>query len=405
MNKFLKTLLLFIECLIQIPTAYAQFENIPNDIQQDPQNCLDQLNAIDGYLANDPSMTDCYTLFLNIVNHPDYNYCQKLYAVNGMNCQSVQVVEVILEAPVYTQAEIDELDCLNQLEQLYVWTLKKITIRDINENLIYLPYGDCYKHNIISPIIEYFRLDESNRQNPCEFLAYIQSFLPCEPTPTLQEPEPTPTEPIQYTPAPVVQPSVVIQYEPPINPPSDDLVFYYHSDPLGTTTYATDVYGRPVAYNEYLPFGEQIVEHNQTTNFNNGYKFNAKEQDEATGMYYYGARYFDPRLSVFISVDPLAEEFVGWTPYHYVHQNPANLIDPDGRNAKAVVKGNTIIVKTTIYIRGYNATAKKAKSIENGIKSFWGKNFTYKDKETNKIYKVVFDINVKPLPTDKEGYL
>lgn len=110
-------------------------------------------------------------------------------------------------------------------------------------------------------------------------------------------------------------------------------------------------------------------------------------------------------MSVFISVDPLAEEFVGWTPYHYVHQNPANLIDPDGRNAKAVVKGNTIIVKTTIYIRGYNATAKKAKSIENGIKSFWGKNFTYKDKETNKIYKVVFDINVKPQPTDKEGYL
>lgn len=51
-------------------------------------------------------------------------------------------------------------------------------------------------------------------------------------------------------------------------------------------------------------------------------------------MYYYGARYYDPRLSIFISVDPLAEEFVGWTPYHYVHNNPINLIDPTGMSAE-----------------------------------------------------------------------
>ena len=33
-------------------------------------------------------------------------------------------------------------------------------------------------------------------------------------------------------------------------------------------------------------------------------------------------------------VDPLAERFVGWTPYHYVHQNPINLIDPTGMSAE-----------------------------------------------------------------------
>ncbi|MBW3519871.1 type IV secretion protein Rhs, partial [Flavobacterium sp. NKUCC04_CG] len=36
----------------------------------------------------------------------------------------------------------------------------------------------------------------------------------------------------------------------------------------------------------------------------NGYKFNAKELDAATGMYYYGARYYDPSTSIFLSVDP-----------------------------------------------------------------------------------------------------
>jgi len=84
-----------------------------------------------------------------------------------------------------------------------------------------------------------------------------------------------------------------------------------------------------------------IVEHNQSTTYSGGqyenaYKFNGKELDDATQMYYYGARYYDPRISIFVSVDPLAEEFVGWTPYHYVHQNPINLIDPTGMSAEGL---------------------------------------------------------------------
>ena len=41
--------------------------------------------------------------------------------------------------------------------------------------------------------------------------------------------------------------------------------------------------------------------------WNTPYIFNAKEFDEETGLYYYGARYYDPRLSLWISVDPLQE--------------------------------------------------------------------------------------------------
>src|SRR5690606_28987255 len=106
--------------------------------------------------------------------------------------------------------------------------------------------------------------------------------------------------------------------------------WWYHSDHLGSSTYLTDNFGRPSHYYETLPFGEMIVEHNQssyykdpypttnTGNYDNAWKFNGKELDAATGMYYYGARYYDPRISIFVSVDPLAEKYLNMTPYNYV---------------------------------------------------------------------------------------
>src|SRR5690606_32427104 len=47
-------------------------------------------------------------------------------------------------------------------------------------------------------------------------------------------------------------------------------------------------------------------------------------------MYYYGARYYDPRLSIFISVDPLAEEFPNYGGYVYTMNNPIRYTDPKG---------------------------------------------------------------------------
>ena len=77
-----------------------------------------------------------------------------------------------------------------------------------------------------------------------------------------------------------------------------------------------------------------MVQQSTNTIFENVYKFNGKELDEQTGYYYYGARYYDPGASIFLSVDPLAEDFPNFTPYHYVHNNPINLIDPTGMSAE-----------------------------------------------------------------------
>lgn len=65
--------------------------------------------------------------------------------------------------------------------------------------------------------------------------------------------------------------------------------------------------------------------------YNSPYKFSGKELDEETGLYYYGARYYDPKVSIWLSVDPLAEEYPNIGGYTYCANNPINIIDPDGR--------------------------------------------------------------------------
>ncbi|KMQ63855.1 hypothetical protein ACM40_03515 [Chryseobacterium sp. BLS98] len=70
--------------------------------------------------------------------------------------------------------------------------------------------------------------------------------------------------------------------------------------------------------------------------YNNPYKFNAKELDEDTGLYYYGARYYNPRLSIWYGVDPLAEKYPSWSLYVYTFDNPVRFTDPDGREGIVV---------------------------------------------------------------------
>lgn len=53
-----------------------------------------------------------------------------------------------------------------------------------------------------------------------------------------------------------------------------------------------------------IPFGEVFFEERDNV-WNMPYLFSAKEFDEETGMYYYGTRYYDPRMILWISVEPL----------------------------------------------------------------------------------------------------
>ena len=53
--------------------------------------------------------------------------------------------------------------------------------------------------------------------------------------------------------------------------------------------------------------------------------------DQETGLYYYGARYYSPTLSIWASVDPLSDKYPSMSAYMYCAGNPVILVDPDGR--------------------------------------------------------------------------
>ncbi|MPL98533.1 hypothetical protein SDC9_44739 [bioreactor metagenome] len=84
---------------------------------------------------------------------------------------------------------------------------------------------------------------------------------------------------------------------------------------------------------QYLPFGETFVD--QQNDYDSRYTFSAKEKDDETQYSYFGARYYDSDLSVWLSVDPLSDKFYSTSPYMYVVGNPIGIIDPFGMDTVA----------------------------------------------------------------------
>ncbi len=125
--------------------------------------------------------------------------------------------------------------------------------------------------------------------------------------------------------------TIVRLYEGQIH--SDEPIFYYHSDHLGSASFLTDNNGNETQQLVYLPFGEDWVDLKYNTQqFETPYKFNGKEKDLESSYNYYGARYYYDWLSIWLSVDPLSDKYPHLTSYNYCANNPVMLVDPDGRD-------------------------------------------------------------------------
>ncbi|WP_018675923.1 RHS repeat-associated core domain-containing protein [Riemerella columbina] len=97
------------------------------------------------------------------------------------------------------------------------------------------------------------------------------------------------------------------------------------------------------------------------------YLFNGKKLDQETGLYYYGARYYDARVSLWLNVDPLVEKTM--QPYAYTNNNPVMLVDPTGMDAEDCPKcpkpnraEQTYSVNNTTYVA--TPSKENAKNLE-----------------------------------------
>jgi len=90
--------------------------------------------------------------------------------------------------------------------------------------------------------------------------------------------------------------------------------------------YVTDLNGKLYEHLEYFPFGEGWIEEN-TNQQRTPYLFTAKELDEETGLYYYGARYYDPRTSVWQSPDPILAKYFPTGDAERDSKLPAKVLD------------------------------------------------------------------------------
>ena len=109
------------------------------------------------------------------------------------------------------------------------------------------------------------------------------------------------------------------------------VLFWYHPDYLGNVDLVTERDGKTYEFFTYNPWGEEMHQYNANTfGFSSPYRFNSKEKDAETGMHYYGARYYQSKLSVWMSVDPLAHLREWVSPYNFLQNNPINRIDPTG---------------------------------------------------------------------------
>ena len=119
--------------------------------------------------------------------------------------------------------------------------------------------------------------------------------------------------------------------------------FYYHTDHLGSTRLVTDESKNIITDVNYEPFGEST-----TTGKGESYLYNGKERD-STGLYYYGARYYDPEIGRFITRDPLAGKKAvpqSLNRYTYCFNNPVKFIDPAGLQGKMCDPSGTCIIFT-----------------------------------------------------------
>ena len=184
-----------------------------------------------------------------------------------------------------------------------------------------------------------------------------------------------------------------------------DLLYYYHRDHLGSSTAVSNDDGKLSQQIEYLPYGEVFLEKQMaSSDYHSPYRFNGKELDEETGLYYYGARYMNPRLSIWYGTDRLEEEYPYVSSYAYCAGNPVIHIDPNGKSIETN-EDDLLIIQMTVpnEYRKYIRINSENQIDQNLIRTALNLALPNSD-NFNALYEIVTDEELIRFSTTKEGY-
>ncbi|MBN6112941.1 RHS repeat-associated core domain-containing protein [Xanthomonas bonasiae] len=107
-------------------------------------------------------------------------------------------------------------------------------------------------------------------------------------------------------------------------------VRYIHTDSLGSVVLVTDSNRNVVERREYEPYGSDL------TGAKDGPSYAGHVTDAATELTYMEQRYYDSKIGIFLSADPVTaydDQVDGFNGYRYANGNPYRFVDPDGRQA------------------------------------------------------------------------
>jgi RHS repeat-associated protein len=109
---------------------------------------------------------------------------------------------------------------------------------------------------------------------------------------------------------------------------------YYHPDHLHSTAIQTDTNGNKIQHYEYSIYGQSRFTES-TTVFPVSRRYTSQVLDDETGLYFYGARYYDPQLGRFVQPDSMIPDDFNpqsYDRYAYSLNNPLKYVDPDGHS-------------------------------------------------------------------------